>query len=146
MKHLIGDIAPELPVRKSIFLPYVSRERLRRVLSSDRQLEQVHTRARARARTHARTHTHIRTHARMHKHARTSTHARTRTHTRARARTHKNTRTHAHARANNYNKTGLLNDVHCDVDTVFLQTSSSTMHTRGHTVINTGFRTDHASR
>ena len=41
MKHLVGDIAPNLTVRKTLFLPYVSRQQLHRVLSADPDLEKV---------------------------------------------------------------------------------------------------------
>ena len=51
LRHLVGDVAPDLMVRKTFFLPYISRQQLERVLSADPQLDQVHT--------HTRTHTHL---------------------------------------------------------------------------------------
>ena len=63
VSHLVSDIAPGLTVRKTLFLPYVSSSQLQRVLSADRQLEQVHTHTHthalpAHAHTHWYTHTH----------------------------------------------------------------------------------------
>lgn len=46
LKHLVGDIAPGLTVKKSIFLPYVNSAQLQRVLASDSKLEQVRHRTR----------------------------------------------------------------------------------------------------
>ena len=71
MKHLVGDIAPNLTIRKALFLPYVGRTQLLRVLTANPQLEQVNTP------THTHTHTHARTHARTHAH--THMHTLTRT-------------------------------------------------------------------
>ena len=105
VKHLIGDIAPELPVRKSIFLPYVSRERLRSVFSSDRQLEQVHAHARARTHTHTHTHTPTRMHARTHTHVRAHAYARARAHTLTHTHTHTHTHTRTHAYAHTHTHT-----------------------------------------
>ena len=54
VSHLLTDLAPSLTVRKTLFLPYVSRDQLDRVLTADPSLEQVHT--------HTHTHTHTLTH------------------------------------------------------------------------------------
>ena len=60
VKHLVSDIAPQLTVRKTLFLPYVTRTQLERVLAEHPQLEQVHRHTWAHTQTH--THTHIHTH------------------------------------------------------------------------------------
>ena len=60
VRHLVGDIAPDLTVRKTLFLPYVSCQQLQRVLSTD-QLKEVHTHTCTHARMHARTHAHTHT-------------------------------------------------------------------------------------
>lgn len=41
LKHVLSDIAPDLSVKKTLFLPYVSSARLQRVLAEQPQLEQV---------------------------------------------------------------------------------------------------------
>ncbi|XP_070207910.1 uncharacterized protein [Littorina saxatilis] len=41
VRHLVSDVAPGLTVRKTLFLPYVSTEQLKRVLDNDPQLEQA---------------------------------------------------------------------------------------------------------
>ncbi|XP_070212143.1 uncharacterized protein [Littorina saxatilis] len=40
VRHLVSDVAPDLTVRKTIFLPYVSTKQLQRVLDNDQQLKQ----------------------------------------------------------------------------------------------------------
>ena len=54
LRHLVSDIAPDLVMKKTLFLPYVSKAQLQRVLTADPLLGQVN----ARARTHTHTHTH----------------------------------------------------------------------------------------
>lgn len=41
MSHLVGDIAPKMPVKTALILPYVSQTCLQRVLEADEQLKQV---------------------------------------------------------------------------------------------------------
>ena len=43
VSHLLSDLAPSMTVNKTLFLPYVSGVQLRRVLTADPSLEQVHT-------------------------------------------------------------------------------------------------------
>ena len=43
VSHLLSDLAPRLTVNKTLFLPYVSKAHLHRVLTANPPLEQVHT-------------------------------------------------------------------------------------------------------